>query len=165
MKSIADIFNDLISRVNSWFAKRVFWLFGEAISTGGGRPEIFSHLSKFCWDYYEFKRRIENELKLYVLVGYFSSLMLIFVSSQLIKFLGFFGAGYLIPGQSILLSIDKSVVMELNSTINSMIILTSFFIGILVGKISSGTIFGGFKHALISCYICILGIYGGVRLW
>ncbi|MCR6623482.1 MAG: type II secretion system F family protein [archaeon YNP-WB-062] len=165
MKSIADIFNDLISRVNSWFAKRVFWLFGEAISTGGGRPEIFSHLSKFCWDYYEFKRRIENELKLYVLVGYFSSLMLIFVSSQLIKFLGFFGAGYSIPSQSILLSIDKSVVMELNSIINSMIILTSFSIGMLVGKISSGTILGGFKHALISCYICVLGIYGGVRLW
>jgi len=165
MKSISDIFNDIISRVNSWFAKRIFWLFGEAVSTGGGRSEIFSHLSKFCWEYNEFKRRVENELKLYILVGYFSSLMLIFVSYQLIGFLSFFEFGYSIPSQIIFFNVDKSVIIELNSTINSMIILTSFFIGILVGKISGGTIFAGFKHALVSCYICILGIYGGARLW
>lgn len=166
-KSISDIFNELISKINSWFAKTIFWLFGEAISTGGGTVEVFSHISKFCWDYYEFKRKIENELKIYIFIGYFASLMLIFVSSQLITFLNFFRGGYRIFDFNFsFMIIDEVLISDLITTIYSVIIILSFLTGILIGKISGGTIFSGFKHALISCYICLFGIhYGGVKLW
>jgi len=166
-KSITDIFNELISKINSWFAKTIFWLFGEAISTGGGTADIFSFISKFCLDYYEFKRKIENELRIYIFIGYFASLILIFVSSQLITFLNFFKSGYGASNLNIdFMVIDNSTILNLMNVIHSTIILISFLTGILIGKISGGTIFSGFKHALISCYICLFGIYyGGVKIW
>lgn len=167
LTSVSEIFNEIISGINSWFAKATFWLIGEAISTGGGRAEVFSHLYKFCEDYYYFKHKVESELRIYTLIGYSSSIMLLFVVSQLIKFLNISFFDWSVPFNIApnIISFDKELSSILVDTIYSVITFLSFLIGILVGKVSGGTIFSGFKHALICCYICILGIYGVSSLW
>ncbi|MCX8168994.1 MAG: type II secretion system F family protein [Candidatus Methanomethylicia archaeon] len=159
IKSISDIFSELISKVNSWFTKTIFWLFSEAIIAGGGRAEVFSYLSKFCWDYYEFKRRITSELRIYSLIGYFSSFILIFTSSQLISFLNFFSKHNFINYNFNFMFIPSDLIPDLTSTLHLVILIISLLTGLLVGKISGGSILSGFKHSLISCYISLLSIH------
>jgi len=165
--SVDDLFSSLTYGLKSWFARAFFWLFKESISTGGG-PEIFSYLAKFSDEYFYFKRNVARESRLYVFIGYFASLMLLFVIVQVIRFgvlpqVSFHDFGEMSFSSTFSLSGD--VVDELVDSAYSMISIISFFIGLIVGKVAHGSVVGGFKHAILCTLISFLGIRGVISLW
>lgn len=159
----------IISDVKSWYAKAIFWLFKEAIITGGGSPETFNILAKFSVDYVEAKHRVSRELKIYYVIGYITSIMLLFVFTQLIKY-GFIPSFYVshdlsnsfnLPMQFV----SKSILNELFSTSFLTVIIVSCLIGLIIGKIASGSVVGGFKHSMICVMITVFGIESMGWLW
>ena len=159
----------IINDIKSWYAKAIFWLFKEAIVTGGGSPETFSILAKFSEDYIEVKHRISKELKIYYIIGYVASIILLFVFTQLIRY-SFIPSFYVSPNLPHSLNlpmqfISRSVLNELLSTSFMTIIIVSCLIGLIVGKIATGSIVGGFKHSIICVIITVFGIKSMGWLW
>lgn len=158
-----------IKQLKSWISKVILWLFKEAIIAGGGNPETFELLAKFTEDYLEVKRKISRELKSYYIIGYIASIMLLIIMLQIINF------GLLTQTQiaentpsNINLNIKLPSKEELNELMNTCfnsIIIISSLIGLIMGKISSGNIAGGFKHSIICTLISLVGIKGVKILW
>ncbi len=159
----------VIKEVESWFGKAMLWLFKEALISGGGSAETFSLLAKFSEDYVEVKGRISKELKPYCVIGYVTSLILLFVVVQLINYA-------IIPQVQLvsdlseiyvsnLLPISKELLYLIISSSFTTIVVVSCLIGMIVGKIASGTIIGGFKHSAICTLIALIGIKGVGYFW
>lgn len=159
----------VISDVKSWYARAIFWLFKEALVTGGGSSETFNILAKFSEDYIEVKHKVSRELKVYYVIGYVASIMLLFILTQLIKY-GFIPSFYVsqnLPGSLGLpiQSVSRSILNELLSSSFLTVIVVSCLMGLIVGKISNGSIVGGFKHSIICVLITVLGIETLGWLW
>jgi len=158
-----------IREVKSWFGKAILWLFKEALITGGGSAETFTVLAKFSEDYIEVKSKVSRELRAYCVIGYVTSLILLFVIVQLINY-GIVPQVQLASKLPEIYSLNLNIISRelLNQLVSisfTTIVVVSSLIGLVVGKISSGSIVGGFKHSAICTFIALIGIKGVGYFW
>ncbi len=153
-----------ICSIKSWIGRAVLWIFKEAIVAGGGNSETFELLANFTESYIEVKKKVSKELRAYYVIGYAASIMFLLIILQLIN-LGILTQMQIIEKTPIntILNVSLPSKGDLRSLIDMCLnttVMTSAIIGIIVGKISSGSIAGGFKHAIVCTIISIIGIRG-----
>ena len=146
---IREIYQEFKSKVRNWLALINIYLLIDTIEVGGGTEESLETLAEFA----ESTRELENEKKSALMpltiVPYIGAALL---TGSTVIFLQFFTSmGTL--GVSI-------QTVTLYRILLTPLVLHSFILGLVTGKIVSGRISAGFKHAIFLTLVALAGIYG-----
>jgi flagellar protein FlaJ len=145
---LSSIYEDFARKVKSWLSLINVYLLVDAIEVGGGKEESLETLAEFA----EATRALENErrklLRPLLFVPYIGAILL---TATVILLLQFFTGT---PGATS----STFSLMQLNRILLTPLILHSFMIGLVAGKVSSGRVSSGFKHGIFLIIAAIVGI-------
>ena len=143
------IFEDFKSRVKNWTCLINLYLLIDTIEVGGGTEESLETLAEFA----EQTRELESERKAHLdplfIVPYMGAAILTMTTMMLLQL---FTNMSMIGGALV-------AVNELTKMLITPLVLHAFTLGIVTGKIVSGRISAGFKHAILLILVSIAGIY------
>jgi flagellar protein FlaJ len=144
---IRQVYDDFASKVKNWLALVNIYLLLDTIEVGGGTVESLESLAEFS----ESSKQLEAEkravLMPLVIVPYIGAALL---TGTTVMFLGFFG------GSNLGISIQQVMLYRVLLT---PIALHCFTLGLVTGKIVSGRVSAGFKHAVILSLVALGGIW------
>ena len=143
------IFRDFMSAVRSWPSLVNMYLLIDTIEVGGGTEESLETLAEFA----ESSRQLESErralLKPLFIVPYMGAALLTVTTVMLLQLF----ANISSMGETLI------SIYSLTQMLITPLILHSFTIGLVAGKIVAGRVSAGFKHAIFLILISIIGIY------
>lgn len=156
------IYEDIAKEIKNWLVSINLILLVDTMEVGGGTVETLENMAKFSELMILIEKEKRSLLKPLVLVPYMGALMLTLVS---ITFLSFLDNMLGIAGTSLPL-------ISLTKVIATPIVLQAYILGLTAGKIITGRISGGFKHAvflvlvvlaalILSPYIDVGSMFGG----
>lgn len=147
---LLKIFKTFESKVKSWLAQINTRLLVDAIEVGGGGEESLETLAEFSESTMLMESERRSLLTPLLIVPYIGAGLL---TTTTIMFLQFFRNMSTIVGGSIIPYVLLSRVLL------TPLILHSFILGLVSGKIASGRVSAGFKHAILLTVISIIGIW------
>jgi flagellar protein FlaJ len=147
-----------MARLRGWFSKVVFFLLQEAFLTGGGTVIMFERITKFTRNYIETRNRIRHNLRTHVAMYYVTALIVVAAVVLVLRFAllpqsMLFGqvAGGLIP----MVVPSPEQVEYIVSLIMAGVVINSFELGLLAGKVSEGSLISGLKHCAAAVAITL----------
>ena len=144
---IRQVYEEFATKVNNWLALVNIYLLLDTIEVGGGTVDSIESLAEFS----ESSKQLEAEkravLMPLVLVPYIGAALL---TGTTVMFLGFFG------GSNLGISIQQVMLYRILLTPIS---IHCFTLGLVTGKIVSGRVSAGFKHAVILSLVALGGIW------
>ena len=134
------IYETFKTKIKSWLALMNIYLLVDAIEVGGGTPETLETLTHFSEGLSSLEKEKKETLRPLLLMPYIGAGILLFST---IIFLGF--------SRTILSSFGHQAIpfSEVVTLLLPPLMVQTFFTGLVTGKISSGTVSAGFKHAVI----------------
>ena len=141
------IYETLKKRISSWFALINLYLLVDATEVGGGSPETLETLARFG----EMQASLEKEkmaaLRPLMIMPYVGSAILVFSTLITVNFM-----------HSAVFSISRHTIpyVQLITMIVPTLVLQSYLTGIVAGKVSSGNVSAGFRHAIILTVITLI---------
>lgn len=140
------IYQTLRAKIKAWLPLINLYLLVDAIEVGGGSPETLETLARFSEMFASIKKEKDAMLRPLLIMPYVGAGILIFSS---IIFLGFM--------RTISYSFGHQAVafVQFATLILPPLILQVFFTGLVTGKISSGSLSLGFKHAAILVVVAL----------
>ncbi|MBS7631390.1 type II secretion system F family protein [Candidatus Bathyarchaeota archaeon] len=146
---IREIYQEFKSKVRNWLALINVYLLIDTIEVGGGTEESLESLAEFA----ESTRELENEKKSALMpltiVPYIGAALL---TGSTVIFLQFFTS---------MGTLGVSVqTVTLYRILLTPLVLHSFILGLVTGKIVTGRVSAGFKHAIFLTLVALAGIYG-----
>ena len=146
---LRKIYEDFSKRTYGWLEKAGVFILVDAIDVGGGAPETFEVLASFSEDLEEIERQKRATLKPLMLIPYITALMLIIVVVILVAFM-----------KNLLTLARLSIsTAEFIHFFLPPVIVIAVISGLVAGKISTSTVAGGFKHAVIMSLLGLIAIY------
>ncbi|MDI9619632.1 MAG: type II secretion system F family protein [Candidatus Nezhaarchaeota archaeon] len=151
------VYEALKKKITSWFALINLYILVDATDVGGGSPETLETMAR----YGEMQASLEKEkmaaLRPLMLMPYVGAALMVFSTILCVNFMA-----------SAALSIGRQAIpqTQLITLIMPALVFQSYLTGILTGKISSGSISAGFKHAiaLTAIALAILIAMHGVQI-
>jgi flagellar protein FlaJ len=141
------IYETLKSKIKSWLPLINMYLLVDAIEVGGGSPETLETLTKFSEMFTSLEKEKKAMLRPLLIMPYIGAAILIFSS---IIFLGFMRAVmYSFSHQTVAFAQFATLLLP-------PLILQVYLTGLVTGKISSGTLSTGFKHATILTFAALV---------
>ena len=144
---IKQVYEEFASKVNNWIALVNIYLLLDTIEVGGGTVDSIESLAEFS----ESSKQLEAEkravLMPLIIVPYIGAALL---TGTTVMFLGFFG------GSNLGISIQQVMLYRVLLTPIS---IHCFTLGLVTGKIVSGRVSAGFKHAVILSLVALGGIW------
>ncbi len=144
---LRQVFMDFMKKTKSWLSQIVVFLLVEAIDMGGGTIATIESLARFN----QMTRDVEKEKKMavrpYIIVPYFAAILLTATTLMTLIFL------------SKTVEIAGTINIDLESiktTFTTSVIVHSYIIGLVAGKISEESVAAGFKHAALLVAITIV---------
>jgi len=145
---IRQIYDEFKHNIRNWLALVNIYLLIDTLEIGGGSVESLESLASFA----ESSKRLEDEkrglLMPLMVVPYIGAAIL---TGTTVMFLSFF-SGMSGLGVSV-------AAIELYKTLLTPLALHSFMLGLVTGKITSGRVSAGFKHAIFLTLIALGGIW------
>jgi flagellar protein FlaJ len=151
---LKQIFEDFKSRVKNWLCLVNLYLLIDTIEVGGGTEESLESLAEFAEETRELEMERKASLAPLFLVPYMGAGILTVTTLMLLQLFTNMSA---IGGAQI-------ATVELTKMLVTPLILHSFILGIVTGKIVSGRVSAGFKHAIILIIVSVAGIYLATRM-
>jgi len=149
--SLRKVFLDFMKRTKSWATQIVMFLLVETVDVGGGTIAMIESLAKFCTTTQQVEKEKKMSVKPYIMMPYFAALMLVSTTIMMLTFttktVGLAG-----PGSSTG-AMDLDSLMMIFST---SVIIHSYLIGLVGGKISEESIAAGFKHSALLTLLAIV---------
>ena len=148
---LRKVFMDFVKRTKSWVTQIVMFLLVETIDVGGGTIAMIESLAKFTTTTQGVEKEKKMAVKPYIMMPYFAALMLVATTVMMLTFttktvsLAGPGAG------SSPIDIDSLLVIFSTS-----VIIHSYLIGLVGGKISEESVAAGFKHSALLTIIAII---------
>jgi flagellar protein FlaJ len=146
---LRKIFEDFKERVKNWICLVNLYLLIDTIEIGGGTEESLETLAEFAEDTRELEEERRSQLAPLFLVPYMGAGILTVTTLMLLQL---FTNMSIIGGTAI-------ATMQITKTLVTPLIFHSFILGIVTGKIVSGRVSAGFKHAIILIIVSVAGIY------
>lgn len=144
---LRQIYQEFAASANNWIALINIYLLLDTIEVGGGTVDSIESLAEFS----ESSKQLEEEkravLMPLVIVPYIGAALL---TGTTVMFLGFFG------GSNLGISIQQVMLYRVLLT---PLAIHCFTLGLVTGKIVSGRISSGFKHAVILSLVALGGIW------
>lgn len=148
---LRKVFMDFVKRTKSWATQIVMFLLVETIDVGGGTIAMIESLAKFSTTTQEVEREKKMAVKPYIMMPYFAALMLVATTVMMLTFttktVGLAGPG----AATTPVDIDSLLVIFSTS-----VIVHSYLIGLVGGKISEESVAAGFKHSALLTVIAIV---------
>ena len=141
------MYETLKRKISSWFALINLYLLVDATEVGGGSPETLETMARFG----EMQSSLEKEkmaaLRPLMVMPYIGSAILVFSTIITVDFM-----------HSAVFSISRQAVpyIQLVTTIVPALVFQSYLTGIVAGKISTGNVSAGFKHAIVLTAITLI---------
>jgi flagellar protein FlaJ len=137
--SLQRIFYRFARGMKNWFALISMFLLVESIEVGGGTPRTLEALANYAETLEMVEKEKKSMMRPLMMIPYVGALIIVIVVLILVSFmsyiLGFAGA-----------SVSST---QLTNMFLPPVILNSYFMGLVAGKISSERVAAGFKHALL----------------
>jgi flagellar protein FlaJ len=147
---IRKVFMDFVRRTKSWATQIVMFLLVETVDVGGGTIAMIESLAKFSTTTQEVEREKKMAVKPYIMMPYFAALMLVATTVMMLTFttktVGLAG-----PDATTTIDLDSLLVVFSTS-----VIIHSYLIGLVGGKISEESVAAGFKHSALLTIIAIV---------
>jgi len=145
---VRKIYEEFSEKVRNWLGLVNIYLLIDTLEVGGGSVESLESLATFA----ESSKRLEDEKKSLlmpmVVVPYIGAAML---TGTTVLFLSFFtsmaGQGVSVPS------------VELYKTLLTPLALHAYTLGLVTGKITSGRVSAGFKHAIFQSLVAMAGVW------
>jgi flagellar protein FlaJ len=146
---IRRIFEDFVSKVRNWPSLVNMYLLIDTIEVGGGTEESLETLAEFAESSKELEIERRALLKPLLIVPYMGAALLTLTTVMLLQLF----ANISTMGET---SIS---IFELTRMLITPLILHSFTIGLVAGKIVAGRTSAGFKHSIFLILISVIGVY------
>ena len=144
---LRQIYEEFAAKVTNWLALVNIYLLIDTMEVGGGTEQSIESLAEFS----ESSKQLEAEkravLMPLVIVPYIGAALL---TGTTVLFLGFF------TGSNMGISVPQ---IMLYRTLLTPLAIHSFTLGLVTGKIVSGRVSSGFKHAVILSLVALGGIW------
>jgi flagellar protein FlaJ len=145
--SVKKVLFDFVKKTKSWMSQIVMFLLMEAIDVGGGTIAMVESLAKFNMMTREVEKEKKASLRPYVFVPYFAAILLV---ATTLMTLAFTAKTVSIGGA---IKVDLS---SLTTLFTTSVIIHSYLIGLVAGKISEESVAAGFKHSVLLVIISII---------
>ena len=144
---LRHVFMDFVRRTKSWLSQVVIFLLVEAIDVGGGTISMIESLTRFNQMTQEVEKEKRMNVRPYILIPYFAAILLTATTLMVLIFLT----------KTVSLAGVMKVDLEYISMIFTIsVIVHSYTIGLVAGKISEESIAAGFKHSALLVVITLL---------
>ncbi|MEM2607425.1 MAG: type II secretion system F family protein, partial [Candidatus Bathyarchaeia archaeon] len=146
---IRVIYETLKRRISSWFALINLYLLVDAIEIGGGSSETLETMARFG----EMQASLEKEkmaaLRPLIIMPYIGAALMVLSTIVMINFM-----------RSAVMSIARAMIpfTQILVTIVPALVFQSYIMGIVTGKVSTGNVSAGFRHAVILTLIAMFSI-------
>jgi flagellar protein FlaJ len=147
---LRKVFMDFLHKTKSWTTQIVMFLLVETIDVGGGTIAMIESLANFSSTTQEVEREKKMAVKPYIMMPYFAALMLV---STTIMMLTFTTKTVNLAGSSSGTPIDMASLLVVFTT---SVIIHSYLIGLVGGKISEESVAAGFNHSALLTLIAII---------
>lgn len=140
---LSKIIDDLFKKIIVWRAKVLLFVMTDTIEVGGGTVEVMENLAWFAESIDAIDDEHARSLRILLIVPYMGAILSAATVIMLTVFLG-----------SLPMSIgayEAAAAVTLPS-----IVLNTYLMGLVAGKVSSGSLAAGFKHALLLTTITLL---------
>lgn len=148
---LRKVFMDFVHRTKSWTTQIVMFLLVETVDVGGGTIAMIESLAKFSTTTQEVEKEKRMAVKPYIMMPYFAALMLVATTVMMLTFttktVGLVGGGT---------SANQPDVGSLLIIFSTSVIIHSYLIGLVGGKISEESVAAGFKHSALLTIIAIV---------
>ncbi len=132
---LTRILSRLVKEIKAWRVKAFMYILTDAIEIGGGDPEVLERMARFA----EAAEMVEVEkrtsMRTLLIIPYIGAITLGATIVLMVSFMGTLGAGAA--------AFRDAIRMLAPATVFNIYIL-----GLVAGKVSSGTTYTGFKHAI-----------------
>jgi len=144
---LRNVFMDFVRRTKSWLSQIVVFLLVEAIDVGGGTISMVESLARFNQMTQEVEKEKRMNVRPYVVIPYFAAILLTATTLMVLMFLT----------KTISIAGTVRVDLQFISMIFTIsVIVHSYTIGLVAGKISEESIAAGFKHSALLVVITLL---------
>lgn len=148
---LRKVFMDFVHRTKSWTTQIVMFLLVETVDVGGGTIAMIESLAKFSTTTQQVEKEKKMAVKPYIMMPYFAALMLVATTVMMLTFttktVGMVGGGS---------SANQPDVGSLLIIFSTSVIIHSYLIGLVGGKISEESVAAGFKHSALLTVIAIV---------
>ena len=158
---LMKIYEKLIKKVKAWRARAFLYILTEAIEIGGGSPETLENMAWFAEVTEHLDREKAATMRTLLVIPYIGAITLVSTIVLMSSFMASLAYG--------IAAYRTAIMMIMPATV-----LNVYLMGLIAGKTSTGTVAGGFKHAIMLTVISlttiiasplmsalILGITGG----
>ncbi len=142
---LSRIIDTLLKRIIVWRAKALLYMLTDAIEVGGGTIEVLENLAWFAENVDAIEDAKRKNLRTLLVVPYMGSIL---ATASVIMLAIYMGS----------LVVGVGAYAQAAATILPAIVLNSYIMGLVAGKISSGSVAAGFKHALILTVVAVIVI-------
>ena len=144
---LRHVFMDFVRRTKSWLSQVVIFLLVEAIDVGGGTISMIESLTRFNQMTQDVEKEKRMNVRPYILIPYFAAILLTATTLMVLIFLT----------KTVSIAGTVKVDLEYISMIFTIsVIVHSYTIGLVAGKISEESIAAGFKHSALLVFITLL---------
>ena len=144
---LRQIYQEFAEKANNWVALINIYLLLDTIEVGGGTVDSIESLAEFSESSKQLEEEKQAVLMPLVIVPYIGAALL---TGTTVMFLGFFG------GSNLGVSIQQVMLYRVLLT---PLAIHCFTLGLVTGKIVSGRVSSGFKHAIILSLVALGGIW------
>jgi len=145
---VRKVIMDFVKRTKSWITQIVMFLLVEAIDVGGGTITMIESLARFNNMTQEVEKEKKMAVRPYVMVPYFAAILLV---ATTVMTLIFTTQTVNVGGDTRTIDLDFLTMMFTTS-----VIVHSYLIGLVAGKISEESVAAGFKHSALLVIIAIV---------
>jgi len=140
------IYETFRAKMKSWLALINVYLLVDAIEVGGGTPETLETVTHFSEVLYSLEKEKKESLRPLILMPYIGAGILLFSTIILLGF-----------SNTVLGSLGHQAIpfAQVVTIILPPLMVQTFFIGLVTGKICTGETSAGFKHAVILTILAI----------
>lgn len=148
---LRKVFMDFVKRTKSWSTQIVMFLLVETVDVGGGTIAMIESLARFCTTTQQVEREKKMAVKPYIMMPYFAALMLVATTIMMLTFTNQTVSMASEPGAA-----ESSQLATLMVVFTTSVIIHSYLIGLVGGKISEESVAAGFKHSALLTVLAIV---------
>jgi len=142
---LSRIISTMLKKIIIWRAKALLYMLTDAIEVGGGTIEVLENLAWFAENVEAIEDAKKKNLRTLLVVPYMGSIL---ATTSVLLLAVYMGS----------LALGSPAYATAAATILPAIVLNSYIMGLVAGKISSGSIAAGYKHALILTIVAVIVI-------
>ncbi len=151
---LRKVFDEVAKKIRDWFTLVVLNFLVDVIDVGGGGATTMEALARFARYLVDIERDLKQKVKPYMIMPYFGAIMI--AASTLLTInltLSTITISAANPTQRATIDVNQIILL-----FSSSLLINSWFMGLVAGKIGDTRLAGGFKHAVVLTLLTYVAI-------